>query len=138
MPADAYRLVDVPLFAGLSRDELERVASWLDVRHAHPGERVCGEGSPGYSFFVIESGTASVTSDGGAARTLGPGDFFGEIALMETGRRTATVTASSQLEFFALWGGDFRLLEREQPEVAESIRQAVADRLARRSYPRRT
>lgn len=130
MPVDATRLADLPLFAGLSPEELDRVASWLDARHAHPDERICGEGSPGYSFFVIESGTARVTSDGGAARTLGPGDFFGEIALVENGRRTATVTASSPLDFFALWGGDFRLLEREQPGVAESIRQAVADRLA--------
>jgi len=130
VPVDATRLVDLPLFAGLSPEELGRVASWLDARHAHPDERICGEGSPGYSFFVIESGTARVTSDGGAARTLGPGDFFGEIALVENGRRTATVTASSPLDFFALWGGDFRLLEREQPRVAESIRQAVADRLA--------
>ena len=132
MPVDANRLVDVPLFADLSRQELERVASWLEARHAHPGERICGEGSPGYSFFVIESGTASVTSDG-AARALGPGDFFGEIALAESGRRTATVTASSPLDFFALWAGDFRLLEREQPQVAESIRRAVTDRLASRS-----
>lgn len=130
MPVDATRLVDLPLFAGLSPEELDRVASWLEARHAHPDERICGEGSPGYSFFVIENGTARVTSDGGAARTLGPGDFFGEIALVENGRRTATVTASSPLDFFALWGGDFRLLEREQPRVAESIRQAVADRLA--------
>lgn len=131
MPVDASRLVDLPLFAGLPPDELDRIASWLDARHAHPDERICGEGSPGYSFFVVESGTARVTSDGGAARTLGPGDFFGEIALVENGRRTATVTAASPLDFFALWGGDFRLLEREQPAVAESIRQAVADRLAR-------
>ena len=130
MPVDATRLVDLPLFGGLSPEDLDRVASWLEARHAHPEERICGEGSPGYSFFVIESGTARVTSDGGAARTLGPGDFFGEIALVENGRRTATVTASSPLDFFALWGGDFRLLEREQPRVAESIRQAVADRLA--------
>ena len=130
MPVDATRLVDLPLFAGLSPEELDRVASWLEARHAHPDERICGEGSPGYSFFVIENGTARVTSDGGAARTLGPGDFFGEIALVENGRRTATVTASSPLDFFALWGGDFRLLEREQPRVADSIRQAVADRLA--------
>jgi CRP-like cAMP-binding protein len=132
VPVDANRLVDVPLFADLTPEELERVASWLDARHANPDERICGEGSPGYSFFVIESGTASVTSDGGADRTLGAGDFFGEIALVGTGRRTATVTASSPLDFFALWGGDFRLLEREQPRVAESIRRAVTDRLAGR------
>ncbi len=133
MPVDANRLVDLPLFAGLSREELERVASWLDARHADPGERVCGEGSPGYSFFVIEGGTAGVTSDSGAARTLGPGDFFGEIAILEGGLRTATVTALSPLDFFALWGGDFRLLERDQPDVVDTIRRAVAERLAARA-----
>jgi CRP-like cAMP-binding protein len=133
VPVDPSRLADVPLFAGLSRDELARVATWLEARHADTGERICGEGSPGYSFFVIESGAASVTSDDGAARMLGPGDFFGEIALLETGRRTATVTASAPLELLVLWGGDFRLLEREQPEAAASIRRAVEDRLAPRA-----
>ncbi len=132
MPVDANRLVDIPLFAGISPEELERIASWMEARHAAPDERICGEGSPGYSFFVIEGGTAGVTNDSGATRTLGPGDFFGEIALVEGGRRTATVTALSPLDFFALWGGDFRLLEREQPDVADSIRRAVAERLAAR------
>lgn len=132
MPVDANRLAEVPLFAALSDDERARVASWLEARQATPGERLCGEGSPGYSFFVIERGTASVSSDAGATRSLGPGDFFGEIALVETGRRTATVTAASPLDLLVLWGGDFRLLQREQPEVAESIRRAVADRLSAR------
>jgi CRP-like cAMP-binding protein len=129
--ADPDRLVDIPLFAGLSREEVERVASWLEARHAPAGEHICGEGAPGYAFYVISSGTASVSRVGAETRTLGPGDFFGEVALVETGRRTATVTASSPLDYFAMWGGDFRLLEREQPRVAESIRQAVAERLQR-------
>jgi CRP-like cAMP-binding protein len=133
VPVDPGRLTDVPLFAGLAEEERARVASRLEMRHAEPGERICGEGSPGDSFFVIESGTASVTSEGGATRTLAAGDFFGEIALVEDGRRTATVTAASPLDVFVLWGGDFRVLEREQPQVAESIRQAVADRLGSRS-----
>lgn len=130
MPADPDRLVDVPLFAGLSRDELERVAAWLDARHANAGERIFGEGSPGYALYVIENGTATVSRGGEATATLGPGDFFGEIAIVETGRRTATVTASSSLDYYAMWGGDFRMLEREQPRVADSVRRAVTRRLA--------
>jgi CRP-like cAMP-binding protein len=130
VPADPDRLVDVPLFAGLSRGELDRVASWLEARHADAGERIFGEGSSGYAFYVIEDGTASVTRGGEATATLGPGAFFGEIAIVETGRRTATVTASSPLVYYAMWGGDFRLLEREHPRVADSIRRAVAERLA--------
>jgi CRP-like cAMP-binding protein len=128
--ADPDRLVDVPLFAGLSRDELERVAGWLDVRHANAGERIFGEGSPGYAFYVIANGTAAVSRAGEEAASLGPGDFFGEIAIVEARRRTATVTASSPLDYYAMWGGDFRLLEREQPRVADSLRQAVRERLA--------
>ena len=80
---------------------------------------------------MIENGTATVSRAGEATATLGPGDFFGEIAIVETGRRTATVTASAPLDYHAMWGGDFRLLEREQPRVADSIRQAVTARLAR-------
>ena len=122
--------MDVPLFATLSRDELARVAAWLDARHATAGERIVGEGSPGYGFYVIEKGEAAVTRAGETAAMLGPGDFFGEIALVETTRRTATVTASTPLDYYAMWGGNFRLLERDHPRVADSIRRAVVERLA--------
>ena len=131
MGADPNRLGNVPLFAELSRDELQQVASWLELRHADAGDRICGEGAPGYSFFVIEEGTADVTRSGEPAAALGAGDFFGELAIVGNGRRTATVTASSPLTYYAMFGSDFRVLEREQPRVAESIRRVVAERLAR-------
>jgi CRP-like cAMP-binding protein len=131
VPADPARLVDIPLLAGLSENELERVAAWLDTRQAEAGERICGEEAPGYSFFVIESGTATVSQGGEQIATLGPGDFFGEIAILGNGRRTATVTAASPLAYLAMWGGDFRLLEREHPRAAERLARAVTDRVER-------
>ena len=129
MQADPRRLESMPLFSGLSPSELERVARWTEVRHADVGERLCGEGAPGYSFFVLEEGSASVTTAGEEVGALGAGDFFGEIALLGGGRRTATVTATSPVTYVAMFGSDFRRLEAELPVAADRIRQAMAERL---------
>jgi CRP-like cAMP-binding protein len=129
MKADPDRLAAMPVFSGLSPDELERVASWTEVRHAHAGDRLCGEGAAGYSFFVLEQGSASVTAGDEAVGSLEAGDFFGEIALLGGGRRTATVTATSPVTFVAMFGADFRRLEAEVPVAAERIRRAMDDRL---------
>ena len=121
-------LADLPLFASLTADERELVAGWADVRTASRGDRICGEGASGYSFFVLCNGAADVTQDGKELRVLGPGDFFGELAIVGDGRRSATVTAvepSTMLDFF---GTEFRRLEAELPEVAERIRQAAEQR----------
>jgi voltage-gated potassium channel len=114
MQADPDRLAAMPVFSGLSRDELERVAGWTEVRHADAGDRLCGEGAAGYSFFVL---------------ALEAGDFFGEIAILGGGRRTATVTATSPVTFVAMFGADFRRLETELPVAAERIRQEMDERL---------
>ena len=130
MQADPDRLAAIPLLSGLSSSELQQVARWTEVRHADAGDRLVGEGAAGYSFFVIEDGNAAVTSEGNELGTLGQGDFFGEIALLgEGGRRTATVTATSPVTYLAIFGSDFRQLEREHPSAAERIREAMADRL---------
>lgn len=119
----------MPVFAELSASELERVAQWTEVRHADAGDRLVGEGATGYSFFVIEEGSASVSTAGQDVGDLGAGDFFGEIALLGEGRRTATVTATSPVTYMAMFGSDFRQLEVECPSAAERIRQAMAERL---------
>jgi len=129
MQVDPDRLASIPLLSGLSSTELEQVARWTEVRHAETGDRLVGEGAAGYSFFVIEDGNAAVTSEGNELGTLGEGDFFGEIALLGEGRRTATVTATSPVTYLAIFGSDFRELERELPTAAERIRQAMAERL---------
>jgi CRP-like cAMP-binding protein len=128
MPLDPQTLAGVPLFDALSPDERETVARWLEARRAEPGERLCGEGAAGYSFFVLQSGTAAVTRDGEQLATLGPGDFFGELAFSGNGRRTATVTATAPSELLVLFGTEFRRLEQELPQAAARIREAVAAR----------
>jgi len=125
------QLAAVPLFESLSPDELEAVASLTDLRQEEAGAHLVGEGAPGYSLFVLLEGTAQVTSSGETVTTLGPGDFFGEIALLGEGSRTATVTASSPVSLFVIYGSDFRVFERDFPEATTAMKQAMADRLER-------
>jgi CRP-like cAMP-binding protein len=128
MGCDPERLASMPVFAGLSTTELERVSRWAEIRHADPGETLVGEGASGYSFFLLEKGSASVSSAGEDVSTLGEGDFFGEIAILGEGRRTATVTATSPVTYLTMFGSDFRQLEAEFPAAAERIREAMAQR----------
>ena len=130
MRPDPTHLAAVPLFATLTHGELERVSEWMEIRHADVGDRLVSEGASGYSFFVLQEGTAAVTRDGEEIRKLGPGDFFGELALTGDGRRTATVTATSPVTVAAMFGSQFRLLERELPDAANRVRRAAVDRLA--------
>jgi CRP-like cAMP-binding protein len=128
---DPKRLRDIPFFAGLSKRELEQVGQWtteLDV----PEGRILGrEGSVAYEFFVLEDGVAEVTIDGSHVADLGPGDFFGEIGLLERERRTATVTAKTPIRVIVMLGSEFRAMEREMPDVARRVREAIEERLAR-------
>lgn len=123
-------LAAVPVFSSLAESERERVSAWMETRYAAPGERIVSEGATGYSFFVLFDGTAQVTKNGEDLVTLGSGDFFGELALAGDGRRTATVTATSAVTLAAMFGSQFRLLERDYPETAERIRRAVSERPA--------
>jgi CRP-like cAMP-binding protein len=130
MNATAADLARIPLFASVAEDDLARATRWFDVQEASPGTRLAGEGASGYSFFIIAEGSATVSSDGTELRTLGPGDFFGEIALLGDGRRTATVTAASPVKLFVLFGTEFRDLQRDLPEVAGAIEDAMSRRLS--------
>jgi CRP-like cAMP-binding protein len=129
----AEQLASIPLFRGLSDGQLSELATWFDVRTASEGIRLCGEGAPGYTFFVLADGTASVTADGEAVATLGPGDFFGEIAILGHGRRTATVTTTCPVKLLVMFGAEFRRLEEAHPDMASTIRAAMEERLAARS-----
>jgi CRP/FNR family transcriptional regulator, cyclic AMP receptor protein len=121
-------LKSVPLFAALNKDELRFVAQQADGVDVSAGKRLAAEGQFAYEFFVIEDGTAEVTRGGKAVATLGPGDFFGEIGLLESERRTATVTAQSPMRLIVLTGGAFRMIERQMPSVAARIREAIEQR----------
>lgn len=128
---DAKRLQSVSLFEGLSKKELERLSRQMDEIDVPEGKELAGEGRFAYEFFVIEDGSATVTQGGQRIRDLGPGDFFGEIALIEAERRTATVTATSPMRLIVMTGWDFRAMEKELPNVAQQVRAKITERLDR-------
>jgi len=118
-----------PFFAGLSRNELLEVAKVTEDLEVDEGKTLTRQGQSGSEFFVIIDGEVSVTKDESEIRTLGPGDFFGEIALLEDTPRTATVTAKTPLRFFVLTRQAFRSLLAHQPELEEKVTKALEERL---------
>ncbi|MGH2636164.1 MAG: cyclic nucleotide-binding domain-containing protein [Actinomycetota bacterium] len=129
MQPDPRELRELPLFAALKDDDLGELSRSMETRAVDEGERITPQGASGYSFFVIQEGTAQVIRDGLAVRTLGPGDFFGEIAIMDGGRRTADVVATSDMKLVVMFGTAFREMEARMPDVAEQLRAAVRERL---------
>jgi CRP/FNR family cyclic AMP-dependent transcriptional regulator len=133
MAVDASRIREVPLFAELSDDELAATAEKLSERHVARGDRLSTQGGAGYFFFVIESGTVGVSHGDDVVATLGPGDFFGEAAILETTRRTATVTAASDVTVLEMFGADLAVLNAQSPSVHAAIERAMAERLPGRT-----
>ena len=125
---DPQELKSVALFSALSKNELRFVAQQADLIHVPAGTRLATEGRFAWEFFIIEEGTADVIRDESPIATLGPADFFGEIALLEAERRTASVVASSPMRLIVLTGGSFRMIERQMPSVAQRIRDAMKQR----------
>jgi CRP-like cAMP-binding protein len=126
----AEALGRAPLFQNLSKHELGELAKATEDLEVDEGKVLTREGDLGREFFVIVEGDVSVTKDGEEIRALGPGDFFGEIALVyEDARRTATVTAKSPLRFFVLTRQSFRSLLEHQPEIEDKVMAALEDRL---------
>jgi CRP/FNR family cyclic AMP-dependent transcriptional regulator len=124
-------LAKAPLFAALSRQELGELAKATEDLEVDEGKTLTREGDLGREFFVIVDGEVSVTQAGNEIRRLGPGDFFGEIALIyDNARRTATVTAASPLRFFVLTRQSFRSLLEHQTEIEEKVMAALEERLA--------
>jgi CRP-like cAMP-binding protein len=128
---DAREVKLAPLFADLDKRALEKVALLSETLDVRSGKEITQAGRLAWEFFVIEDGTAEVTQDGAPIRTLGPGDFFGEVGLLGGGeRRTATVTATSPMQLIVLTAGRLATIEREMPGVSEQIRTALAERMA--------
>jgi CRP/FNR family cyclic AMP-dependent transcriptional regulator len=118
-----------PFFAGLSRSELVELAKATEDMEVDAGRALTREGESGREFFVIVDGEVSVTKDGSEIRKLGPGDFFGEIALLEDRPRTATVRATTPLRFFVLTRQSFRSLLAHQPGIEEKVTKALEERV---------
>jgi CRP/FNR family transcriptional regulator, cyclic AMP receptor protein len=124
-------LANAPLFSALSKHELGELAKATEDLEVDEGKLLTREGDLGREFFVIVEGEVSVTQGGNEIRRLGPGDFFGEIALIyDNARRTATVTAASPLRFFVLTRQSFRSLLEHQPEIEEKVMGALEERLS--------
>jgi CRP/FNR family transcriptional regulator, cyclic AMP receptor protein len=116
----------IPLFAELKPRELQQLSGSFKERTFSAGETVSTEGEGGAGFFVIESGEAVVTVHGDERRRLGPGDYFGDIALIVEGARTATIQAESDLHCYGLTFWDFRPLVESDARVAWPLLQAMA------------
>jgi CRP/FNR family cyclic AMP-dependent transcriptional regulator len=127
VPVDA--LARVPLFGELDRRDLEKVARLFKKRRFTQGETVVREGSGGAAFFMIESGEATVSVGGNERTTLTPGDYFGEIALIDEGARSATITASTDLDCYGLTYWDFCPLVQENGVIGWQLLQSMVKKL---------
>jgi CRP/FNR family cyclic AMP-dependent transcriptional regulator len=116
----------VPLFADLGVRDLQQIARLFKLRRFAEGETVIREGSGGAAFFVIESGEATVFVGGKKKSALKPGDYFGEVALIDAGTRTATVTAASELVCWGLTYWDFRPLVQANGRIGWKLLQGMA------------
>lgn len=126
---DAARLKVIPLFSGLTDAELASLAAVVGELEVEQGAVVASEGDFGHALFAVEDGRAEVRQGDAAVATLGRGDVFGEIALVSSGRRTATVLALTPMRLLSLFKTDLWRLEQASPAVAEALRVTVRERL---------
>ena len=122
-------LSNVPLFSGLEPRDLDRIADSFKQRNYVAGDTIANEGSGGAGFFVIGEGTAKVTVHGEERATLGPGDYFGEIALIDEGVRSATITATSDLVCYGLTFWEFKPLVVANGEIGWKLLHYLAQKL---------
>ena len=122
-------LTRAPLFEGMSKKELIQLARVSEDLEVEPGKVLVKEGETGQEFFAIVEGKVKVTRKGRRVATRGPGDFVGEIALLEDTPRTATVTAETPVRFFVLTRQAFRQLLNENPGVERKVLHALARRV---------
>ena len=122
-------LKKVPLFSGLDDKELQAVASSMRERKFRAGDTVTQEGAGGVGFFVVESGEADVNVGGEAKGSVGPGDYFGEIALINESPRTATLTARTDMICYGMTPWDFRPLVETNSAIAWKLLTAMAEKM---------
>ena len=119
----------VPLFADLGRKDLEQVADSMKERRFEQGETLTVEGRGGVGFFVIEDGEAQVTVRDEQRAKIGPGDYFGEIALISEGARTATITADTPVKAWGMTMWDFRPLVEGNAQLSWKMLQGMAKKV---------
>jgi CRP/FNR family transcriptional regulator len=119
----------VPLFASLDNKELSQIASSMRERRFKAGDTMTQEGSGGAAFFVVEEGEADVSVGGETKGSIGPGDYFGEIALINESPRTATLTARTEMVCYGMTPWDFRPLVESNSEIAWKLLTAMAEKM---------
>jgi CRP-like cAMP-binding protein len=122
-------LKQVPLFAGLDDRELGQIAASMKERRFQAGDTMTEEGAGGAGFFIVEDGEADVSVDGQPRGQIGPGDYFGEIALLTGSDRTATITARSDMVCWGMTPWDFRPLVESNSTIAWKLLTAMAEKL---------
>ena len=122
-------LARVPMFSACSKKELQLIARRADPLDIDKGQLLVKEGTPGHEFFVIIDGKAKVTRRGRQVAVLGPGSFFGELALLDTAPRNATVTAQTPMEVLILGQREFSGLLAEVPAMSNKVMKGMARRL---------
>jgi CRP-like cAMP-binding protein len=123
-------LKGVPLFSKLKRKQLEDIAHIADEIDLKAGKEMATEGDRGREFFVLLKGEAEVTKGGKRINTMKEGDFFGEIALVTKMPRTATVTATSDVDVLVITEPAFDSLLKKSPEIGRGVAEALAERVA--------
>jgi CRP-like cAMP-binding protein len=131
---DPARLKDLPLFAKLDEAERAEVADCARELSVEAGTMLATEGEHAYELFVIESGEAEVRKGGEVIRLLGPGDAFGEIGVLVTGTRTASIEAKTPMKLVAIFTREFKQIEARMPQIAEALRATMRERVARTSF----
>jgi CRP/FNR family transcriptional regulator, cyclic AMP receptor protein len=129
MPLSAESLKQVPLFKDLSSRDLKQLAGAMNERTYDAGREITTEGESGLGFFVVADGTATVTVDGQTRRQLGPGDHFGEMALIDGGRRSAQVTAETELTCYGMTAWNFKPFLKDHPDLVWALLQTLVARL---------
>ena len=132
---DRGRIANLPFFAGLPEAELDVVARVASEREVAAGEALTTQGEFGHCLFLVESGSAEVSTNGATVGQVGPGDVVGEVAVLASGRRTASVVATSPLRAIALFKRDVWALERRAPEAARRLRAALEEHVGSKPAP---
>ena len=128
------RLAALPLYADLDDAARAEVAACTREVRIDAGATVATQGDNAYEFFVIESGDAEVRRDGEAIAAVGPGEVVGEIGLLVTGTRTASIVASTDMTLVAMFSREFRTLARMHPAIADRVRATMRERVAQTGY----
>jgi len=129
MAAVEETLGRVPLFARVKPKDLKKLGKRMTERSFGEGETITTQGETGLGFFVIEDGNATVSRDGQIVRNLGPGEYFGEVALIDSGPRSATVIASTDLRCRGMTAWEFKPFIEEHPDVAWGLLETLVGRL---------